>query len=170
MEFAVDLYRDEFVKRGDDKSLTDTADVIFNWLVRPVMAFFEFGPVLEQDTKYPTSDTFGGSMTQLKDSQQVRITVKARDAKGAEVGDDPSSTGDDINWSSADTNVATVNMADPRNADIIAGNVGSTVVTATLPDGVVVTQAIDVIPGTATAMEFTVGEPTDQAPAAPAGV
>jgi hypothetical protein len=168
-QFAVELYRGEFVKRGDNDALIETAGVIFRFLTGAVMAYFEFGTVLEQATKYPTDDQFGGSMSQLKDTQQVDITVKARDAKGFEVGDDPTTTADDIQWSSADTTIATVNVgADNRTATVVAGNVGSTVVTATLGP-IVVTQAVDVIAGDAVAMEISVGTPTDQAPAAPAG-
>lgn len=168
MSFAVDLYRGgDYVKRGDDDALIATVDRIYYRLVGPVEAYFEYGPVREQATGYPTDDHFGGSMTQLKNSKQVRLTIKAVDAKGYEVSDDPNVTSDDITWDVADRSVVDLSTIDARNVDVIAGNDGSTVVTATLPNGVAVTQAFDVIPGDATAMEFTVGEPTDQGGATP---
>ena len=168
-ELAVELYRGEFVKRGDNDALIETAGVIFHFLTGAVVAYFEFGTVLDQTTKYPTDDQFGGSMTQLRDTQQVTLTVRARDAKGFEVGDDPTTTADDVQWTSADESIATLVVgADNRSATVVAGGVGSTVASATM-GAIVITQAIDVIPGDAVAMEFDVGDPTDQAPATPAG-
>ena len=105
-------------------------------------------------------------MSQLNTSQKVTASVAARDAKGYDVPDDPTTDADNISWAISDESVATLSSsADGRSVEIVAGAPGSAVLSATVATGAgdrVVTHAIDVIPGDIAALEISVGEPTEQ--------
>jgi hypothetical protein len=86
--------------------------------------------------------------------------VAETDAKGQPV------TTDTLTWTVADPTVATLQVsADTYSAVVVAGNVGSTVVTLT--DGTLTaTEAVDVIAGTATAIVLNEGTAEPQPTAA----
>lgn len=162
MRLAVQLHQGSY-RRGTegDRAVVDTADVILYWLIGVTLRM-EFGQVVKQDTGQPTGTVFGGAMSQLHDDEKVSGTIGATDAKGFDVPDDPASTADDVVYASNDETIATITAgATPRDFDIVAGSVGSCVVSATIGDRVI-TQAIDVIPGDIAALSFNLGTPEKQ--------
>lgn len=166
MAFAVDLHRGDF-DAGDAPDVCDTANVIFRWLV-PLTYHFTFGPVTDQSSGQPTGNTFGGTMSQLHDDEDVTGRVTARDAKGFEVSDDPTTDADNITWGLAAGGDGVVTLtvdADSRGFSLSAVAPGSTVLTAdiaTVRGPRTVTQAIDVIPGGVETLEIVMGTPTKQ--------
>jgi len=99
---------------------------------------------------------------QLHDDEQVTLSVAVADAKGAAISDDPSRTDDDLQWSVADENVATLQVSsDTRSCTVVAGMPGSTVVTVTLGD-LQATEAVDVVAGDAALLTFSEGTPEKQ--------
>jgi hypothetical protein len=162
MTLAAQLHQGHFERgREGNRALLDTAEEILFFLIGLTLRM-EFGPVVNQGTGQPTGTVFGGLMAQLHDDEKVSGTIKAIDAKGFEVPDDPSSTADDVTYTSDDETIATIVAgATPRDYTITAGNVGSCVVSATIGDRVI-TQAIDVIPGDIAAMSFELGTPEKQ--------
>lgn len=104
---------------------------------------------------------------QLHDDEQVTLSVSVADAKGAAISDDPSTTTDDLQWSVADQGVATLQVsADTRSCTVVAGTVGSTVVTIQL-GSLSATEAIDVVPGSAALITISEGTPEPQSSATP---
>jgi uncharacterized membrane protein YqgA involved in biofilm formation len=99
---------------------------------------------------------------QLHDNEQVTYTVQATDAKGQSV------TGETIDFTVDNGDVLGLQVSgDGTTATIVAGTVGSGVLTATVGT-LQVTEAIDVIAGDATAISLVPGEVTQQdASAAP---
>jgi hypothetical protein len=166
MAFAVDLHRGDF-DAGDAPDVCETADVIFRWLV-PLTYHFTFGPVTNQSSGQPNGNTFGGTMSQLHDDEDVTGRITARDAKGFEVGDDPTTDADNIEWSLADGGDGVVTLTvddDSRGFSLSAVAPGSTVLTADIETARgprTVTQAIDVVPGDVETMEIVMGTPTKQ--------
>jgi hypothetical protein len=165
MTLAVQLHQGHF-RRGTEgnRAVRDTADEIFYFIVGLALCI-EWGPVTDQTTgqlqdALPRSP--GGHM-QLKDSQQVAGHVKARDAKGYEIADNPLDTADDVTWSVDDTSIATVEASNGgRDFTLTAGAPGSCVLSGTIGDRVI-TEAVDVITGDLAALEVTFDDPTDQA-------
>ena len=99
---------------------------------------------------------------QLHDDEQVTLSVAVADAKGAAISDDASRTDDDLQWTVADENVATLQVsADTRACTVVAGTPGSTVVTIKLGD-LEATEAIDVVAGDAALITISEGTPEKQ--------
>jgi hypothetical protein len=143
------------------EALLDTATTIFRWLTGPVSFTIRIGEVYKQDGS-PTGRTIGGSPMQLHDDEQVTLSVAVADAKGAAIADDPSRTDDDLQWTVADENVATLQVSsDTRACTVVAGQPGSTVVTIKLGD-LEATEAIDVVAGDAALITISEGTPTKQ--------
>ncbi len=98
-----------------------------------------------------------GIPVQLHDNEQVVLTISETDAKGVPV------TADTLTWSTSDPTIATVTV-DPTttySATIVAGTVGSAVITVS--DGTLsATEAIDVIPGPVAAITIGEGVPVPQ--------
>lgn len=164
-------------RQSSAQELTSDASTIFWWLAGPVVMWFETPAIVrDQQTGEPTGATIGGAMTQMRDGDKCTLILREKDAKGAEILDDPN-----LSWTSSDTSVATIvdsTEADvPKGAkDIIGGLPGSAVVTAASGQ-ITITQAFDVVPGDVALMSFDVGTPKPQdaapatgtaAPAAPA--
>jgi hypothetical protein len=104
-----------------------------------------------------------GTAMQLKDNQQVDLTVEAVDAKGFDVADT-------ITWTASDTTaVSLVPAPDGKTVTVVANSPAvGVVLTATDGAGLTVTDTVDVITGDAVALKITEGTPVDQPPAAPA--
>ncbi len=145
-----------------DRELLATATGIFDWLVGPVALYVAIGEVLDQGTKEPTGTPTGGNAMQLHDTEQVDLTVSVSDVKGATVGDDPGTTTDDLTWTIDNPTAASLTVSpDTRTCTVIAGTVGSGVITVTLGE-LSATLAVDVIPGAASKIEISEGAPTPQ--------
>jgi hypothetical protein len=143
------------------KALLDTATTIFRWLTGPVSFTIRIGEVYKQNGS-STGRTIGGSPMQLHDDEQVTLSVAVADAKGAAIADDASRTDDDLQWTVADENVATLQVSsDTRTCTVVAGTPGSTVVTIKLGD-LEATEAIDVVPGDAALITISEGTPVKQ--------
>jgi hypothetical protein len=157
MAHAVALHSSGF-KPGDSSDLyvRRTASVIFNWLSGPVVMRLTVGPVCDQVTGQPTGKTVGGPVAQLRDTEQFTLSVDVSDAKGASIPDQAGSD-DNVGWSVDDGDVATLQVSeDSRQCTVVAGNVGSAVVTVTLGD-LSATLAVDVIPGAAARLVINEG-------------
>lgn len=132
---------------ADETAVRNTAEVFLAWLKGAVSMTLFAGPITNQFSGMPSGvPTPQGGTVQLHDNEQFDLTVDTKDAKGFE-------TPDTVTWASADETVATVVVSlDGRTATIVAGNPGSTVITATDDAaGLSATEAIDVVPaGTAT--------------------
>lgn len=130
----------------------------------PVALLIKIGPLVEQGTLliHPSHYVHyaGGTMPQMKDTQQFSIHVDAVDAKGVEVVDS-------FTASVADEAVCTlVAEADSDTWTVVAGLPGSTVVTVT--DGTLsATLAVDVIAGDVVAIQIVAGDIVDQPPVEP---
>jgi len=95
-------------------------------------------------------------VAQLRDTEQFTLSVDVSDAKGAPIPDQAGSD-DNVGWSVDDGDVATLQVSeDSRQCTVVAGNVGSAVVTVTLGD-LSATLAVDVIPGTAARLVINEG-------------
>jgi hypothetical protein len=147
-------------QHGCHHDVLETATRLYDWLNTPPpavrMTLTASAPV-PQTT--PGSTTEGNTM-QLHDTEEFTLSVAETDAKGQPV------TTDTITWTVADPTVATLQVAaDTYSAVVVAGNVGSTVVTLT--DGTITaTEAVDVIAGVATAIVLNEGPAVPQTPAA----
>jgi hypothetical protein len=163
LEFSVALHTARF-KGGDsaDSSVRRTASVLFNWLTGPVALLLKIGPVVDQITGRPGKPTAGGSMTQLRDTEQFTLSVDVTDAKGASISDQEGA-GDDVTWTVDNGDVATLQVSgDSRSCTVVAGTVGSAVVTVGLGE-LFATLAIDVIPGDAAVLTISEGPVEPQA-------
>lgn len=160
---AVALYTSDWSGGpGADSSLRATATAIYAWLVGPAALFLTLGPVRDQQTGQPTGNNPKGSPMQLHDTEQVDLSVAVADVKGAPISDDSATTSDDLNWTVDDETVATLNVSgDTRTATVVAGTVGSTVITVSLGE-LSATLAVDVIPGAAAKVSISEGAPTEQ--------
>ena len=148
---------------GDaDAALRATATTIYDWYVGPVAIYVTIGTVLNQDTGQPTGTVLKGTPMQLHDDEKVDLSVIVTSAKGAPIADDPSTTGDDLTWTSDDSTVAGLAVSDDtRTCTVLAGEVGSTVVTVSLGE-LSATLAVDVIPGDAAVITIGEGVPSKQ--------
>jgi len=145
-----------------DAALKATATTIYDWYVGPVAIYVTIGTVLNQDTGQPTGTVLKGTPMQLHDDEKVDLSVIVTSAKGAPIADDPSTTGDDLTWTSDDSTVAGLAVSDDtRTCTVLAGEVGSTVVTVSLGE-LSATLAVDVIPGDAAVITIGEGVPSKQ--------
>lgn len=150
-------------KPGDsgDRAVRRSAQVLFGWLSGPVAIRLTIGPVFDQLTGLPTGTTVGGPVAQLRDTEQFTLSVDVADAKGASVSDQPG-IDDDVRWDVDNTDVASLQVSDnTRECTVVAGNVGSAVVTVSLGD-LFATLAVDVIPGAAAKLTINEGPISDQ--------
>lgn len=157
MAHAVALHAERF-KPGDSSNeyVRRTATTIFNWLSGPVVMRLTVGPVFNQVTGLPTGTTVGGPVAQLRDTEQFTLSVDVFDAKGASIPDAPG-TEDNVGWAVDNVDVASLQVSeDSRECTVVAGNVGSAIVTVTLGD-LFATLAVDVIPGAAARLTINEG-------------
>lgn len=126
------------------------------------------GDAYDQPTANATTNPVsGGTAMQLKDNQQVDITVATADAKGYQ-------TADLIDYSGFDATIVTVIGADDddsHTATVVAGAVGTTTITITdnaVTPALSTDFLVEVIAGDTTAVNVTSGDPVDQPVAAPA--
>jgi hypothetical protein len=168
LAYAARLYQAQFDESAQDglATLTGTflasASAIYRWLVGPAALFLTIGPILKQGTREPTGRQPGGSPMQLRDNEEVDLTVTVASAKGNEILDQPGAE-DDIAWTvDADGVVELVVSENTRMCTVRAVDVGSAVVRMELGE-LFVTEAFDVIPGEAERMEFTAGAVRKQA-------
>lgn len=168
---ALELYDDglfEHLAQMDgfekaDAALLGTASEIFRWLIGPAIMFLTVGPVVSQDTGLPVANPLGGNPMQLRDNEQVDLTVTVASARGNVIGDQPG-TEDDLVWSvTGDEGVVTLDVSeDTRTATVKAsGTLGSTVVRVEIGD-LFATEAFDVVAGDAALITVSVGTPTEQ--------
>lgn len=146
-----------------NKALRSTASAIFTWLIGPAIMFLTVGPVVSQDTGLPVANPLGGNPMQLRDNEQVDLTVTLASARGNVIGDQPG-TEDDLVWTvSGDQGVVTLDVsADTRTATVKAtGTLGSTIVRVEIGE-LFATEAFDVVAGDAALITITAGEPTEQ--------
>lgn len=174
LEAALELYEpglfyDLAQADGEDNvaaanvALRSTASAIFTWLIGPAIMFLTVGPVVSQDTGLPVANPLGGNPMQLRDNEQVPLTVTLASARGNVIGDQPG-TEDDLVWTvSGDEGVVTLDVSeDTRTATVKAsGTLGSTVVRVEIGE-LFATEAFDVVAGDAALITITAGEPTEQ--------
>jgi hypothetical protein len=163
LSLAVELHRDDFSNFSDpDQALTETATAIYDWLTGPVRLYLHIGPVTDQASGQPTGQTYGGSPMQLRETDQVDLTVTVTSTKGTSIPDRPEDPTDDLTWTVADESVARLSISpDTRTCTVVAGTVGSTVVTVGLRE-LSATLAVDVIPGDAAVLTIGEGSPVPQ--------
>lgn len=157
LSHAVSLHSERF-KPGDssDSYVRSTATVLFNWLSGPVAMLLTIGPVFDQVTGLLTGKTVGGPVAQLRDSEQFTLSVDVADAKGASISDQPG-IDDDVQWTIDNSDVASLQVSDDsRQCTVVAGTVGSGVLTVTLGE-LFATLAVDVIPGDAAKLTINEG-------------
>jgi hypothetical protein len=126
-----------------ERDVFTVADEYFAWISKrtPIRMTVTAGPVTPQTEEIPM---------QIHDNEQFTLSVTEQDAKGFPVIDA-------VEWTVSDPTVVSLVVADDKqSALVVAGNPGSAVITLT--DGTLsVTEAVDVIPGTATAIVVTEG-------------
>jgi|SRR6185312_3756879 hypothetical protein len=154
--FAVESHRND-ITPCDPRRVLRAANMYFCWLTAPIRLILGRGPAVDQTTGQPTNNE-GDTM---KDTDKAQLTVTAEDAKGQ-----VTASGADITFTSADTTVATI-VTDPDGTMwVVAGNPGSTVITADWPDSpggdLQGTLAVDVTAGDATSLVITAGAPVPQ--------
>jgi len=171
LAYTAKLYQAQFDESQPDAlaALTSTflasASAIHRWLVGPAVLFLTIGPILKQGTREPTGREPGGSPMQLRDNEEVDLSVVVASAKGNEIPDLPGAE-DDITWSTDVTGVVELVVSEnSRTCTVRAVDVGSAVVRMELGD-LFKTEAFDVIPGDAAALEFTAGPVRKQTPPA----
>lgn len=168
LHVAADLHTNRYANPDQpgalaDKELRATATMIADWLTGPAFLMVTIGDVTDQTTGQPTGHTIEGTPMQLRETDQVDLTVTVASVKGTPIPDDPATTGDDLTWTTDNPDVADLHISpDTRTCTVVAGLVGSTVVTVSLRD-LTATLAVDVIPGDAALLTITEGTPTEQA-------
>lgn len=147
--------------RQDD--VLDRAQAYFDWLTRrtPATISLTVGEVEKQPQQEEQNPM------QIHDDEQFSVTLEVKDAKGFDI------QGDQITVTVDNTDVVSAEAQADGSYNIVAGNPGSAVVTfnaGTDDNGnpVVVTEAVDVVPGNVATVQITEGTPTKQAAAAPA--
>jgi hypothetical protein len=159
---AVELHKGTYATVGNDADVTATATHLFAYLGGPLVITLIIGPILDQATGRPTGNTTKGSPVQLHDDEKVTFTVAESDAKGANVADDPTTTADDVSWTVDNASAVSLTVSsDTRSAELVAGTVGSAVLTVTA-GSLTATVAVDVIPAGATALTVTAGDVSKQ--------
>lgn len=140
------------------REVLKTATAFYSFLIGPASAVVEFGPIVKQDTLEPTGKA-GSIMAQIQDDEEFDLTIPSvADAKGAQIPDLPG-LADDPTFVSSDESVFTYRIftEDPRKATVVAGLPGSAVGTVTIGP-VVVTHAVDVVPGGVATVTIEEGE------------
>lgn len=167
LDAALELYGSgaftTFGMSVSDARFCATASAIFEWLTGPAFMFLTVGPVVSQDTGLPVPNPLGGNPMQLRDNEQVDLSVTLASARGNVIGDQPG-TEDDLNWTvSGDEGVVTLDVSeDTRTATVKAtGPVGSTTVRVEIGE-LFATLAVDVVPGDAALITISAGDPTEQ--------
>lgn len=161
LQHAVDLHRNDF-DPGDGPLVLVTANTLFGWLTGPITLVVTAGPAVDQTTGKFTGNSGGTNMVALKDTEKFELTVTAEDAKG-QVTAGPT----DVTFTAADTAVLTITGPDADGKTWgIAGNPGSTVLTADWPDSpsgdIQGTLAVDVTVGDAVSLVIAAGAPVAQ--------
>jgi hypothetical protein len=146
-----------------------TAETLFRWLIGGVSFTITHGVVRDQTTGQPTGNTTGGTHMQLRDNEEVDLTIDVESAKGNPIADDPSTEADNLVWTvdGADGLVTLDVSDDTRTATVRAGSgLGSAVVTVELSGSdQSATVAVDVIAGAAARIVINEGTPRPQQPA-----
>lgn len=158
---AVELCKGTFQQMHTD-DVTVVADRLFAYLGGPLVITLIIGPILDQATGRPTGNTTKGSPVQLHDDEKVTFTVAESDAKGAAVADDPTTTADDVSWTVDNAGAVALTVSqDTRSCELVAGTVGSAVLTVA-SGSLTATVAVDVIPAGAVALTVTAGDVSKQ--------
>lgn len=158
---AVELCKGTFQQMHTD-DVTVVADKLFAYLGGPLVITLIIGPILDQATGRPTGNTTKGSPVQLHDDEKVTFTVAESDAKGANVSDDPTTTADDVSWTVDNAGAVALTVSqDTRSCELVAGTVGSAVLTVA-SGSLTATVAVDVIPAGAVALTVTAGDVSKQ--------
>jgi hypothetical protein len=159
LDAAVEFHRSA---GGDIHVVLTAATALYGWLVGPAAMSLEFGPIVDQTTEQPTGRT-ASAMTQVRDNQKFLVSLRAQDAKGAEVLDNATTNDDNPTWVSSDEAVFTwaVNPDNPREAFAVAGLPGSAVGTVGIGE-ISATIAVDVVAGDIALVVLQSGEPEDQ--------
>lgn len=151
------------------ESLRHTAETLFRWLIGGVTFTITHGVVVDQTTGLPTGTITGGTHMQLKDNEEVDLTVTVASAKGNVIGDDPATEADNLVWTvEGEDGLVTLEVSeDTRTVVVRAGSgLGSAVVAVALSGTELsATVAVDVIPGDAARVTVVEGTPREQAPA-----
>lgn len=138
-----------------------TAENFYAWMKGPArIRLHAQQPVYQDSCTCCHTVEQGEDMAQLHTDEKMRVTVDTEDAKGFDV----DAT---LNWGVDDETVVTVEQIDGNDQDvwIVAGGVGSAVVTATVADTDPVlsaTLAVDVVPGSVAKISFSEGEVVKQ--------
>lgn len=139
------------------------ADEYFEWLTRRIPATISLA--VGEVEKQPQQEE--QNPMQIHDDEQFSVTLTVKDAKGAQI------TGDQITVTVDNSDVVSAEaLSDGSGYNLVAGNPGSAVVTfnaGTDDNGheVVVTEAVDVVPGNVATVQITEGTVSKQG--APAG-
>lgn len=155
-----------FVGEGGLYALVlQTADEFAQWLGSPVVKL-----VIKPDTityyqdgrVRPVATLITGGKVELKDNQQVLLSLHAKDAKGF---DTTEAEGTVLTWSSSDDSVLGLQpAADGMTCLAVAGNPGAAL--ANVTDGTRSgSLAFDVTAGDVSAITVEAGTPEDQPPA-----
>jgi hypothetical protein len=145
------------------KAVLATAQAFYYFLGGPASVVVTYGPIVKQNTEEPTGKA-GTAMAQMHDDEEFDIELTAADAKGVSVLDREGDTSDDPTFVSDDESVFTYRTYsdNPRKATVVAGTPGSAVGTVTLGN-IVVTHAVDVVPGDIATVSIAEGEVRKQA-------
>lgn len=164
---AVRLHAEVFGERQieeDRKTVVDTANIFYSFLIGPASLSVHYGPIVKQESRTPTGQT-GGAHVQIHDDEEFDIDLTdVKDAKGASIVDRAGDTTDDPTFTSSDEGVFTYRVfnEDPRKVTVVAGLPGNAVGTIQL-GAVTVTHAVDVVPGDVATFNVTEGEVRKQA-------
>lgn len=171
---ALRLYEDEAFAElaitsngpgGATAAVLHTATALFRWLTGGVGFTITHGVVIDQTTHQPTGTITGGTHMQLRDNEQVDLTVTVASAKGNVIGDDPSTEADNLVWTAEGAEgVLTLEVSeDTRTATVLAQDTGSAVVRVELSGtDLFATVAVDVVPGEAALVTIAEGTPIKQ--------
>lgn len=169
---AVGLYGTRYTEADDtalvDKDMLATATKLWRWLEGPAFIGIIPGPVTDQETgQINPNNTGGPSMAQIRDHENIDLTLILESAKGNEVVDRPDTAADDVQWvnEGAEGVVEFETFEGGRKVTIRAVDTGSTVLRFTVPDTepvVTGTYAVDVIAGRVTAVRIQEGAPYEQ--------
>lgn len=153
-----------------ETDVRNSAETWLAWLRGPATLRLTAGIVRKQSTGLPSgTPTPQGDTMQIHDDEEFDLTLEELDAKGF-----ATSTQTPPTWTSSDETVVPLAVsADAKTFTVVAGNPGSSVVTAsvTLDDGTVLpdtTYAVDVTPAGVATVNMVAGPVRKQAPAAPA--
>jgi hypothetical protein len=161
LDAAVRLFEHQPTAPAPD-TVTGYATTFLGWLsgarlviTADPVTYTQGNPAISQAT------SFRGGRVQLTDTQQVTLTVEARDSKGFD-------TSDTLTWTSSDDTVVSLQpSADTLSCLCVAGNPGLGCV-ITVTDGTISgTDSIDVTPGGVASLVISEGTPEEQPPAGP---